>query len=206
MGCNHFFDFCHILAAYFAFNTKVKNYVDPESNQRSRYIFLYYSPPLYHLSYLLQYKPSVWGIRLANRLSVVNLCQFMISEEQLFSWVCSSCFFPQYCFLVSCVFFPEKWPFRWREFEPRTYRYLLSTHTSALPNGLSPVTYAFCLGNVFDERNLCDQLVLVREFDRRAGLLCWLNSFLSFFSQHGSLFFFYHKSEKLRRPWIETGT
>ena len=48
--------------AFCSFNTKEKDSADPDSNQGPKDVFLYYSPPLYQLSYRQVYMSSVCGI------------------------------------------------------------------------------------------------------------------------------------------------
>ena len=54
--------FSGFLATYCSFNTKEKNSADSESNRGPKDVFLYYSPPLYQLSYRRVYMTSVWDI------------------------------------------------------------------------------------------------------------------------------------------------
>ena len=82
--------------AYCSFNTKEKTSADPESNQGPKDVFLYYSPPLYQLSYRRVYMRSVWDICWVKR----SLWSIHVSSQHLLSSMSCSHFFSQYCFLL----------------------------------------------------------------------------------------------------------
>ena len=95
--------------------------------------------------------------------------------------------------------------FWWHEFELRPYRYLLSLKTSAVPSGLSPATYAFCLGIFLDESRLCGQIILCSRIRQKSWSAMWAVVTAVFLWIHDSLFFLQHKRGVRRRRGFEPG-
>jgi len=87
---------------------------------------------------------------------VVISCLFMSLEEQVFCFVFSALFLSAILLAFwNPMFFSGKVIFAVTRIPTKYLRgYLLSIQTSAVPNGFSPATYAFCLG-VFLTNRLC---------------------------------------------------
>ena len=81
--------FSGLSTGYCSFNKKEKTSADPVSNQGPKDVFLYYSPPLYQLSYRQVYMTSVWDICWVKR----SLWLIHVSSQQRSRLLCSSCFF-----------------------------------------------------------------------------------------------------------------
>ena len=111
------------------------------------------------------------------------------------------------CFLISYIFLSWKVIFWWHEFEPRTYGYLLSTHTFALRNGLPPATYAFCLGIFLGWIEVVWPNNFSSWVQQKSWSAMWsVFTLVFFFCIFGSLSFLQHQREGLRPPGFETAT